>query len=310
MSISNTSKSHNFGDAVATIGTFDGVHIGHQKIIKKIISVANSKGLKSVILTFFPHPRMVLQPDYDLKLLHTIEEREIMLKSFGLDQLVVKPFTKAFSSLSALDYVEQILVMELKVKHVIIGYDHHFGKNRSANIDDLKVFGEKFNFEVAEIPAQDIEEVAVSSTKIRQALLDGDLQTANSYLGYPFFLTGQVIKGKGLGKTISFPTANIHIEAKYKLIPKNGVYVVSSEIDSKPVYGMMNIGTNPTVNNQNTQSIEVHFFDFDQDLYGKELVVKMHLRLRDEHKFNSLEQLKLQLDKDKVEAKHFIKTHA
>ncbi len=296
--------------AVVTIGTFDGVHIGHQKIIKRLISAGKQKNLKSVILTFFPHPRMVLQPDYDLKLLHTIKERELMLKSFGLGQLVIKPFTEEFSNLSAHQYVEQILVEELQTKHVIIGYDHHFGKDRSANIEDLKRFGSEFSFVVEEISAQDIEEVSVSSTKIRQALLDGDLQIANTYLGYSYFLTGVVIKGKGLGKTLKFPTANIHVKESYKLIPKSGVYVVSSKIDNKTVHGMMNIGTNPTVNTDKNQSIEVHFFEFDQNLYDQKLVIKIHHRLRDEQKFSSLDALTDQLRIDKVDAKTFISANA
>ena len=296
--------------SVVTIGTFDGVHIGHQKIIQRLISVGNQKGLKSVILTFFPHPRMVIQPDFDLKLLHTIDERKSVLKKFGLDSLVIKPFTKEFSNLSAQEYVNQVLIDELNTKHVIIGYDHHFGKNRSANIEDLRDFGKIFDFTVEEISAQDIEEVAVSSTKIRQALLEGDLSTANSYLGYPYFLTGTVVKGKGLGKTIDFPTANIHIAQNYKLIPKSGVYVVSSEINNASVYGMMNIGTNPTVNDNEQQSIEVNFFNFDQDLYGKELVINIHHRLRDEVKFDSLEALTNQLKKDRLSAKGFVKNNA
>lgn len=296
--------------SVVTIGTFDGVHIGHQKIIKRLISIGKKKKLRSVILTFFPHPRMVLQPDFQLKLLHTIEERKKMLKNFGLDHLEIKAFTKAFSNLSAQEYVNQILVEELNTKHVIIGYDHHFGKNRSANIGDLRDFGRIFNFEVDEISALDIEEVAVSSTKIRNALLDGDLKTANTYLGYSYFLTGEVVRGKGLGKTIAFPTANMHIKEDYKLIPKSGVYVVSSNIDGNTLNGMMNIGTNPTINDGNQQSIEVNFFDFEEDLYGKTLVVDIHHRLRDEVKFDSLKELTKQLKIDKIEAKSFIKKHA
>lgn len=296
--------------AVVTIGTFDGVHIGHQKIIEKLIAVGKSRKLKSVVLTFFPHPRMVLQPDFDLKLLHTIEERKIMLNNLGLDQLVIKPFTKEFSNLSAYDYVKQILIDDLNTKHVIIGYDHHFGKDRSANIQDLRDFGTEFGFEVEEISAQDIKDVSVSSTKIRQALLDGDLKTANAYLGYPYVLTGTVMKGKGLGKTIAFPTANIHIEETYKLIPKNGVYVVSSTVSDRKIYGMMNIGLNPTVNQNEKQSIEVHFFDLNQDLYHEELVINILHRLRDERKFDSIEELKIQLQRDQLDAKYVIETDA
>ncbi|MCK8480944.1 bifunctional riboflavin kinase/FAD synthetase [Psychroserpens algicola] len=294
--------------SVITIGTFDGVHIGHQKIIKRLVKTGLEKHLKSVVLTFFPHPRMVLQPDFKLQLLHTIEERQDILSQFGLDDLVIKEFTKDFANLSAYDYVKKVLVDELNAKHIIIGYDHHFGKDRTANIDDLKSFGKVFNFTVEEISAQDIADVAVSSTKIRQALQHGDIKTTNTYLGYPYFLTGKVIKGKGLGKTIMFPTANIAIEKSYKLIPKHGVYVVKSTIDKRTVFGMMNIGTNPTFN-ETKRSIEVHFFNFDKDLYNAVLKIEILHRLRDEQKFESVKQLQSQLENDKINALTYIKTH-
>lgn len=248
---------------VVTIGTFDGVHIGHQKIIKRLIKTGEQFGLKSVILTFFPHPRMVLQKDSDIKLINTIEERHQILNDLGLDYLIIKKFTHEFSRLSAEDFVKQILVDKLNAKKVIIGYDHRFGRNRNADINDLKKFGETYGFEVEEISAQDIDDVAVSSTKIRTALQAGDIAKANAYLGYPFMLTGMVTKGKGLGRQLNYPTANIQIPEDYKLIPKQGAYIVSSKIDNKTVFGMMNIGTNPTVNGSQ-QTIEVHFFDFDR----------------------------------------------
>lgn len=292
--------------SVVTIGTFDGVHIGHQKIINRLVNYGKEKHLKSVVLTFFPHPRMVLQPDFKLQLLHTIEERKNVLSLFGLNELVVKKFSKEFANLSAGDYVQQILVEELNAKHIIIGYDHHFGKNRTANIEDLKAFGTIFDFTVEEISAQDIKDVAVSSTKIRQALLDGHIETANTYLGYPYFLTGLVIKGKGIGKTLAFPTANIYIEQDYKLIPKNGVYVVKSSINDHIYYGMMNIGNNPTFN-QKEQSIEVHFFDLNKDLYNSILKIEVLHRLRNEQKFDSIEELKTQLKMDQIHSMQFIK---
>ena len=293
--------------SIITIGTFDGVHIGHQKIIKRLVESGKDKGLKSTILTFFPHPRMVLQPDYDLKLLHTIEERQIVLSNYGVDEIIIKPFTKAFANLSAEAYVKELLVDELHAEYIIIGYDHHFGKNRSANIDDMRAFGKKYNFQIEEISAQDIQDVAVSSTKIRTALLNGDIATANAYLGYSYFITGTVVKGKGIGKTITFPTANIHIESSYKLIPKNGVYVVSSKWNNSLYYGMMNIGTNPTFN-ENKQSIEVHFFDFDGNLYGSNLQIDILHRLRDERKFDSVKALQSQLKTDREDAFEYIKT--
>ena len=291
---------------VVTIGTFDGVHIGHQKIIKRLINTGKSKGLKSVILTFFPHPRMVLQKDSNIKLINTIDERRNILDDLGLDYLAnVKKFTHEFSRLSAEDFVKGILVEELNAKKVIIGYDHRFGRNRNADINDLKTFGETFGFEVEEISAQDINDVAVSSTKIRSALMDGEIHKANAYLGYNFMLTGKVTKGKSLGKELGFPTANIEIEEDYKIIPKQGSYIVNSMIKDTLVYGMMNIGVNPTVNGRK-QTIEVHFFDFDDDIYEDTIKIDLLHRIRDEEKFESLEALKLQLAKDKETAIEYI----
>lgn len=288
-----------------TIGTFDGVHIGHQKIIERLVKVGRDKNLESLVLTFFPHPRMVLQKDTNIKLLNTIDERKDLLNQLKLDVLVVKTFTTNFANLSARDFVKTILVDELNAKHIIIGYDHRFGKNRSANIDNLKAFGREFGFEVEEISAQDIKDVAVSSTKIRNAITEGDIATANLYLGSPYFFSGTVVKGKGLGKKIQFPTANIEIKEDYKLIPKNGVYVVKSIIDKIEVYGMMNIGTNPTVNGT-AQSIEVHFFNLSKDLYGKTVKVNILHRLRDEYKFESVPLLTEQLQLDKKNALKFM----
>ncbi|WP_054852082.1 bifunctional riboflavin kinase/FAD synthetase [Olleya sp. ITB9] len=294
---------------VLTIGTFDGVHIGHQKIIKRLVEVANVKGLQPSLLTFFPHPRMVLQKDANIKLINTISEKEQLLKRFGITNLVVKEFTKEFSRLTALDYVENLLVNQLKSKYIIIGYDHHFGRNRNANINDLIQFGEDFNFEVEEISMQDINDVAISSTKIRTALNEGEIKTANTYLGYNFMLTGTIVKGKGLGKTIQYPTANLHIEETYKLIPKQGVYVVKALIDDTIQYGMMNIGNNPTVNGQ-SQTIETHFFNFNNSLYDKNISIQLLERLRDEQKFDGLKQLTTQLDQDKTQALQYIKDYA
>ena len=290
---------------VVTIGTFDGVHIGHQKIIKRLINTGKSKGLKSVILTFFPHPRMVLQKDSNIKLINTIDERRNILDDLGLDYLLIKKFTHQFSRLSAEDFVKEILVEKLNAKKVIIGYDHRFGRNRNADINDLKTFGESFGFEVEEISAQDINDVAVSSTKIRSALTDGEIHKANAYLGYNFMLTGKVTKGKSLGKELGFPTANIEIEEDYKIIPKQGSYIVNSMIKDTLVYGMMNIGMNPTVNGRK-QTIEVHFFDFDDDIYEDTIKIYLLHRIRDEEKFESLEALKLQLAKDKETAIEYI----
>ena len=294
-SISNYDKKH---ATAITIGTFDGVHIGHRKILERLINDAKKTNLRSTVLTFFPHPRMVLQKDTEMRLLNTIQEKIKILEHIGLDYLIIHPFTLEFSRISSTEFVRDILVNELKAKKIIIGYDHRFGRNRNANIQDLFAFGNTFNFEVEEIAAQEIDDVSVSSTKIRNALIDGDIKTANEYLGYNYMLTGDVKKGKGLGRQLSFPTANLFIAEKYKLIPKNGVYVVKSILNGKLFYGMMNIGFNPTVAGS-TKSIEIHFFDFNSDLYGQNIQVDIIERIRDEHKFKSLEELKTQLLKDK-----------
>ncbi|OIQ23284.1 bifunctional riboflavin kinase/FAD synthetase [Lacinutrix sp. MedPE-SW] len=293
---------------IITIGTFDGVHIGHQKIIKRLITVGNKKHLKPTILTFFPHPRMVLQKDANIKLINTMEEKAALLESLGIKNMIVEKFTQEFSRLTAEDFVEKLLVKKLNAKYIIIGYDHHFGRNRSANIDNLIDFGKTYNFEVEEITAQDINDVAVSSTKIRNALNEGDIKTANTYLGYNFMLTGTVVKGKGIGKTINYPTANLQISETYKLIPKHGVYVVKSTIDGKTVFGMMNIGTNPTVDGT-SQTIETHFFNWEDSLYNKTLKIELLDRLRDEQKFESIEVLKTQLKKDQDKAFLIIKNY-
>ncbi|NHF60637.1 bifunctional riboflavin kinase/FAD synthetase [Flavobacteriaceae bacterium TP-CH-4] len=301
-SISKYDEQHS---TAVTIGTFDGVHIGHRTILERLIAEARNLGIKSTVLTFFPHPRMVLQKDSDIKLLNTIEEKSRILDELGLDYLVVHPFTKEFSRLTATEFVRDILVNKLKTKKIIIGYDHRFGRNRTANIVDLKAFGNALDFEVEEIPAQEVDAVSVSSTKIRKALEIGDMVTANKFLGYAYMLTGVVRKGRGLGRQLNFPTANLQIEASYKLIPKNGVYVVSSVIEGKTIFGMMNIGHNPTVSNigndtmEGQQRIEVHFFDFDKDLYGFHIQIDILERIRDEHKFDSIEALKKQLEKDR-----------
>lgn len=305
ITVRNISKYKEEYPTVITIGTFDGVHIGHLKILNKIINHAKSTALKSSVLTFFPHPRMVLQKDTNIKLLNTIDEKITILEKLGLDVLIIHPFTREFSRLTATEFVRDILVNTLNIKKVIIGYDHRFGRNRTANISDLITFGSTYNFTVDEIPAQEIDDVSVSSTKIRKALEDGDIETANSYLGYEYMLTGTIIKGKGIGKQLGYPTANLAIAEDYKLIPKNGAYVVNSSIADKTIYGMMNIGYNPTVNGTE-KSIEINFFDFEADLYDQKIQINILVRLRDEHKFESIEALKAQLAKDKEKSIEFI----
>lgn len=294
-SISKYDKGHS---TAITIGTFDGVHIGHKKILLRLIKNASSLNLKSMVLTFFPHPRMVLQEHVEIKLLNTLDEKIAILENLGLNYLIVHPFTKEFSRLSAIEFVRDLLVNSLMAKKIIIGYDHRFGRNRTANINDLTAFGGTLDFNVEEISAQEVDDMAVSSTKIRKALNEGDMLTANKYLGYNYMLTGTIQRGKGLGNKLGFPTANLHIKETYKLVPKNGAYVVKSKIKGQLVYGMMNIGFNPTVSGKE-RSIEIHFFDFDKDLYDQKLQIDILERLRDEHKFDSVNALKDQLVHDK-----------
>ena len=291
---------------IITLGTFDGVHIGHKKILEKVLQNTNGEQYESLVLTFFPHPRMVLQGDSDIKLLNTINEKIDLLQGIGIENLVIHPFDEAFSRLTAEEFVKTILVDRLNIQKIIIGYDHRFGRNRTANIDDLFNYGEQYGFEVEQISVQEINEISVSSTKIRQALSEGDMTLANDYLGYDYFITGTVVEGKQLGRTINFPTANIKIQENYKLIPQNGVYIVKSGIENKIVYGMMNIGFNPTVNGQN-RSIEVHYFDFNAELYDKEIQVSILHRIRSEQKFPSFDLLKEQLEKDKQTAITYLK---
>ena len=293
--------------SIITIGTFDGVHIGHKKIIDQLTSISTKEHLTSILLSFFPHPKMVLQNDREIKLINTITEKEELLNNLDLDYLIIKEFTKEFSRLSALEFVRDILVYKLNAKHIIIGYDHRFGRNRTANIVQLKEFGLLYDFKVTEILAQDINEIAISSTKIRKALINGDIQLANKFLGYDYFFNGNVVHGNSIGKTISFPTANIEVDEPYKLVPKNGVYIVKTFIDKKLIFGMMNIGVNPTFDGTK-QSIEIHFLNFNKNIYNKNLTIYMISRIRDEKKFNSVEDLKKQLELDKVSTLSYIES--
>ncbi|MBG6186950.1 bifunctional riboflavin kinase/FAD synthetase [Flavobacterium sp. CAN_S2] len=286
---------------ILTLGTFDGVHIGHKKILNKLTKNTENEKYESLVLTFFPHPRMVLQEHSDIKLLNTITEKIDLLEKIGIENLVIHPFDETFSRLTAEEFVSTILVDRFHIQKIIIGHDHRFGRNRTANIDNLIAFGKQYDFEVEQISVQEINDISVSSTKIRNALLEGDMTLANEYLGYDYFLTGTVIQGKQLGRTINFPTANLKIEENYKLIPKNGVYIVQSILNEKTVFGMMNIGFNPTVDGQN-QSIEIHYFDFNADLYNQEIRVSILQRIRSEQKFESVNLLKEQLEKDKTTA--------
>ena len=283
---------------ILTLGTFDGVHKGHQKILKKLNSEANKAKLKSIVLTFFPHPRIVLNPRSNLKLINTIKERSELLEKSGIDFLITHPFDKTFSELSPEKFVKNILVDKLKIKKILIGYDHKFGKNRTAGIEDLKKFGLKYDFDVIEISAKEQNKVTISSTKIRKSIENGDFNKAKSFLGYHFNIEGLVIKGNAIGRTIGFPTANLDVSEDYKLIPKRGVYLLFSLIENKKVFGMMNIGIKPTLNNDR-ETIEVNFFDWEKDLYKKLIKVYVLDFIRDEQKFTSLIKLEEQIKLDK-----------
>ena len=291
--------------SIVTIGTFDGVHLGHQQILKQLIDTSQQSKLKSVLLTFFPHPRMVLQPDISMRLIQTIEEREKALRKTGLDYLVIHPFSEKFSRLSADDYVKQILVDKLNVRKVVVGYDHRFGRNRTASLEDMYNYADIHDFEVIEIDAKKIKSTAVSSTKIRKAIDQGDIALANSYLGDPFTLEGVVVHGDKRGRELSYPTANIELQNKHKIIPKQGVYLIQSDIDNQVVYGMMNIGTKPTFGTTNP-SIEVHFFDWNGDLYDQTLQVKLLKWIREEQKFGSVEELQAQIHADERYCRSYI----
>lgn len=306
MKIFNSIKSFNATKpTIVTIGTFDGVHLGHQKIVAQITKNADALNCESLVLTFFPHPRMVLQESTEMKQLNTLNEKIALLDNLGIDNLVVHPFDKEFSRLTAEEFVKKVLVDVFKIKKIIIGHDHRFGRNRTATIDDLINFGETYGFEVEQISAEEINEVSISSTKIRNALLEGNIELATNYLGYDYSLTGIIFKGKQLGRTIGYPTANITIEEDYKLIPNNGVYIAKSVLNGKTVFGMMNIGTRPTVDGTK-QTIEINFFDFKQDLYGQKITISLLHRMRSEQKFESIDALKNQLGKDKKTALAFI----
>jgi len=287
--------------AVVTIGTFDGVHQGHRKIISNIVELAKASGGESVILTFFPHPRMILHPeDQSLKLITTIAEKAELLEQLGVDHLIITPFSRDFSNQTPEEYIENVLVKQIGTKQIVIGYDHRFGKDRSGGLEDLQRLGPVYGFEVSEIPEQDINEVAVSSTRIRNALLENDIATANTFLGYPFFLTGKVIRGDQLGRQLGYPTANIQPHETYKLIPGDGIFAVALDIDGERYKGMAYIGQRPTVNGI-TRNIEVNIFDFDREIYNQNIRMEFLHYIRGDVKFDSLDVLKVQLAQDKLD---------
>lgn len=287
-------------NAVVTIGTFDGVHFGHQKILKRLCELAKATGGESVILTFFPHPRLIIDPEnQQLKMINTVEEKAKILANIGVDHLIITPFTRDFSNLTPAEYIKQILIDTIGVKNIIVGYDHRFGKDRQGGMSDLQEFAGIYGFEIEEIPEQDINDVAVSSTKVRTALLEGDVALAASFLGYNFSIHGRVIKGDKIGRTIGFPTANIFVEETYKLIPSDGIYAVTVELNAVVYKGMAYIGQRPTINGM-TRNIEVNIFDFSQEIYGQLITMNFLKFLRHDVKFTGLEALKDQLHDDKL----------
>ncbi|MCW3113702.1 MAG: bifunctional riboflavin kinase/FAD synthetase [Segetibacter sp.] len=302
-------KLPQYKNAVITIGTFDGVHLGHQQIIKLLKEEAAKTGGETVIITFHPHPRKIVKSGKsEVKIINTLSEKIELLDQLGIDHLVVVSFNEVFANQTAEEYIENFLVKKFHPKTIIIGYDHKFGRNRSGDYHLLEKMGEVFNYSVREIPERVLNEIIISSTKVREALLKSDLDTANQFLGYRYFFEGKVVIGNKLGRTIGYPTANLQIEDEEKLVPGNGVYAVELTIGSdKAIYkGMMNIGVRPTVDGTK-RTIEVNIFGFDQDIYGANMRVFVNSYLRGEVKFSGLDQLKEQLAKDKVEAQEKLK---
>jgi riboflavin kinase/FMN adenylyltransferase len=293
--------------SIVTIGTFDGVHLGHQQILEQLIDTSRKSKLKSVLLTFFPHPRVVLQPDVPMHLIQTIEERERALAKTGLDYLVIHPFSAEFSRLSADDYVKRVLVQQLNVQKVVVGYDHRFGRNRTASLEDMYHYADIYDFELIEIDAKKIDSTAVSSTKIRKAIDEGNIELANTYLGQPFTLEGMIVHGDKRGRELSYPTANMDLKNPHKIVPKQGVYLVKSNLSNRVIYGMMNIGTKPTFD-ASMPSIEVHFFDWNGDLYGQAVQVELLKWVREERKFSSVEELQTQIQADEQYCRSSIPT--
>lgn len=295
-------------NAVVTSGTFDGVHVGHQKILSRLTEVAKKNSGETVVITFWPHPRLVLYPnDTDLKLLNTFEEKAELIKAQGIQHLLRIPFTKEFSQQSSEEFITNILVDKIGTKKLVIGYDHHYGKNREGSFEQLKINGPKYGFDVEEISRQDVDHIVVSSTKIRRALETADLETATHLLGRPYGITGRVVKGDKIGRLMGFPTANIEIDSQHKLVPADGIYAVTVQHEHTVYGGMLYIGYRPTIDG-GKKSIEVNIFNFDRDIYGESLSIKFHQLIRGDSKFNDLEELKEQLKKDKDQALSILKS--
>ena len=293
--------------AVVTSGTFDGVHIGHQKILERLKEIAEKHHGESVVITFWPHPRLVLYPEENsLQVLNTFEEKADLLKDQGIQHLLRIPFTKEFSQISSQEFIDNTLVRQIGTKKLVIGYDHRFGKNREGSFEQLKLNGPKYGFDVEEISRQDVDNVGVSSTKIRNALNEGDIKTATHFLGRPYSISGRVIKGDKLGRVLGFPTANIDIDSHYKLVPAEGIYAVSVSYTNAVFGGMLYIGNRPTVGGTK-RSIEVNIFDFDKTIYGENITIKILASIRKDAHFVDLEALKQQLKADKESAMNVLR---
>ncbi|HLT06923.1 MAG TPA: bifunctional riboflavin kinase/FAD synthetase [Cyclobacteriaceae bacterium] len=296
-------------NAVVTLGTFDGVHLGHQKILARIREIADQIQGETVLVTFWPHPRLVLYPkEHNIKLLTSFEEKAALLRKFGIDHLITIPFTKEFSQLSSEEFIQQVLVEIIHTKVLVIGYDHRFGKGREGSFEHLMANKDRYGFDLEEIPREDVEDISISSTKIRNALAQGRVDIARTCLGRDYEINGIIIKGQQLGRSIGFPTANIQILHDYKLVPGDGAYAVTVNLENQRYYGMLNIGNRPTVNGE-SKTVEVNLFDFAGDLYDKRLVVGFKTFLRPERKFDSLEELRAQLEKDRMTAKAYFEQH-
>ena len=305
MKVTKGLKKAVFADpSILTLGTFDGVHKGHKKIISRLISEAKECNLKTIILTFFPHPRSIISDKKNIKSINTLDEKIEIFGQLGLDELIIQNFDKSFSEMSADEFIE-LIINNLNLKKIIVGYNHRFGKNRSADIQVLKKFSLKYDFEVIEIKAFEIEKIKISSTKIRNSINDGNIDICNNYLGYNFNIKGEVVKGKKIGKSIGFPTANIRIDEKYKILPKNGVYIVTCFVDKEKYFGMLNIGYNPTFG-LNEKTIEVNIFDFNKDLYGKIIKIDFLKFIRNEIKFDNSEMLQNRLLEDRENCINYI----
>ncbi len=293
---------------VVTIGAFDGVHIGHQTIINRMVGIAKKYKGEVVLVTFDPHPRLVIQKDAKVKLLTSIKERIALLEKVGVEHLIIIPFDKSFSNLTSVEFIREVLVEKIGTKTLVIGYDHHFGRNREGSFDHLTKYGPVYGFEVEEIPPQDVNYIKVSSTKIRNAIMEGDINKATEYMGHPYVIIGVVVKGNQIGRSIGFPTANIKVEEANKLVPREGVYAVRVIIDKKIFFGMLNIGYRPTLSNDNQLSIEVNIFDFKKNIYGEQVSLEIIQHVRNEIQFTSVNDLKSQLEKDLHECKSILKS--